>query len=114
MALAIYTDAEQAAWRTTTAFLRERIRALAIARRPNKLRTRKGEREQWLLASERKELRAHYLLYGLIRGKTWQQIESGHEEPVAWMRPHVRLLWNQLVVGGYIVPAPECIAEWLS
>ncbi len=83
--------------------LRQQIKLDATEIRSLKQTTRLEQRQgggawsQSQLAKRRHETRIRQLVSGLMRGKTWEQMESNHSQMEFRIITAVRLFWNREV-----------------
>lgn len=63
--------------------------------------------EQQRLATHRLQARARHLIYGTLRGRTRDQIESKHAEHTSNLRYWIAKIWNEH--ADPLVPMPEAL-----
>lgn len=72
--------------------------------------------DQSNLARNRRIARARYLVYGLIRGRTWDQIEPNHPEQMVGLKYFMNAIWigvQRDLPGDATLAAPEALQPWL-
>ena len=105
---------EQIAYRKLLALLKEQIKDDATSLRAEKCAVRDFQREfgsgsaatlQSQLHHHRLEARARLLIYGLLRGRTWDQIEPKHAEVNPLLRYWITQVWARSSTFGVPMPA---------
>lgn len=67
---------------------------------------------QSALAKQRREARAWLIVYGLLRGRTWEQMERNHPEGDDSLKHTITQTWIYSL-GGSKLETPEALKPWL-
>ena len=116
MSIQVEPTAEQVAYRALVAHYKQNIKDASVAIRVTKREisdTQKANGSgsaasmQSRLTSDRVQQRARLLIYGALRGRTWDQIENKHAEINPRLKYWITKVWND-------TPAPVPMPEWLK
>lgn len=97
------------------------IKQAAIQQRADKLSLRDStdadDRSRWQsnIASTRLRSRARLLVYGFLRGRSWDRTESNHPIPLtvsSQLTFALTTVWREMAIGTGVEP-PQELAPWL-
>lgn len=94
---------EQISYRGVIGSFKQQVKDDAALIRASKQKINQGQKkngsgsesaEQWSLVRTRRDARARLLIYGALRGVSWDRIEINHGEPVLQVAHAIVRIWN--------------------
>lgn len=108
---------EQVAYRSLLASIKQDIKNSMVSLRAEKREISATQKAygpgsaagfQSQLARHRNEARARHLIYGALRGRTWDQMEPKRTQPAGYLAYWIKKVWTDL---GTSVPMPSELQE---